>query len=108
MPIRSPAANGIPLPYSGTLLSDLDENIGGHVNVIKGAEWDEEQGKYMYTIFDPDPINTGGQHKLSYEELLIGKKDIQGGCEYSLWFPTVVVRTSYSEKTFLEEIFSVQ
>lgn len=74
----------------GAGISLLFEENDGHTTVIKGVYWDETQQRFMFTINDPDG---GSSYDLLYEELLF---NVDNG-RSEVWYPTVVVKTGYSD-----------
>lgn len=81
----------------------LASEFSGHVVVIAGCEWDEENDRYLYTICDP--ANDSERRQLTYSQLIFNLSTTYSGkYKYTVWFPTVVTKTSYSGKTLLEEI----
>ena len=88
-----------------SVLTTLIPETGGHVTVIVGARWSEERQCYMYTIHDPEityPL------EYSYTELLYNGIRTENGFMVSVWFPTVVTKTGYSDQTFIKNRFGVE
>ena len=86
-----------------SFITELNPSLGGHVNVISGIKWDEANQCCTYRISDP----AGTIEWLTYEELVFqttydGKKTYTS----SVWYPTVVTKTEYSNNTILGNIFS--
>jgi hypothetical protein len=73
--------------------------VGGHVIVIKGVNWCEENECYVFTINDPSDART---YTLTYQQLSFDYD--YNTHKLNIWFPTVVVKTDYCEKTLLEEV----
>lgn len=87
------------------ILNGLDVNTGGHVTVISNAEWSTNKQCYVYTVLDP--AYPGSIELFTYSELILNFTEINNGVYITLWFPTVVTKTEYSNKTLLGEIFGV-
>ena len=84
-------------------LANLNPNVGGHVTVIVGAQWSTSEQCYKYTVYDP--WDGGKQDSFTYSELIYNaNKNANGSYTVSFWLPTVITKTSYSDKTILEEI----
>ena len=88
-----------------TFLQELDPHANGHVNVIKGVNWDEEQGNYVYTVYDPS--NGGEILYMTYSQLMFNVKS-SGATQQTmeLWHPTVSVLTDYADETFMSDILT--
>lgn len=69
----------------------------GHVVVITGATWSEEYNCYLYTVKDPGYSVTS----MSYSELKFSVRETINGTQVSFWYPTVTVKTPYSNATEL-------
>lgn len=54
----------------------IDTNllVGGHAVVIHSYEWNDEQGDWMYTVYNPYPLTTGAIETFTYTELCQGQK----------------------------------
>ena len=85
-------------------LSNLDLQKGGHVTVIVGAKWSSSKQCYLYTVNDPEGTNLHNQY--TYQELVYNSTYKDGKYEVSFWFPTVVTKTEYSNKTTFGDILS--
>ena len=83
-------------------LNNLNPNVGGHVTVITGITWSTTEQCYIYTV--NDPWSGGSQVQYTYGELLFDAVYSGGQYEVSFWFPTVVTKTEYSNKTLIENI----
>lgn len=90
------------------LLDGLDPEIGGHVTVIVGCEWDNNNNEYRFLVYDP--WNEVDPCYYTYEELAYNVTRINNGStvQTTLWFPTVVPKTDYTSKTLLEEILEIE
>ena len=87
------------------ILSELDPQIGGHVNVIAGFTWSISNNCYYFKVIDPG--NGGSIEWLTYSQLLLNVYSASDRFYVEFWYPSAVVKTSYSYQTFLEDIFSV-
>jgi hypothetical protein len=86
------------------ILENMSETLAGHVTVIKGVVWNEELGQFIYTVYDPG--NYGGVHYMTYAELLFNVvATSETNRTLSIWHPTAVVKTDYSNETYLSGIF---
>ena len=83
-------------------LGNFNPNIGGHVTVIVGAEWSDDDQCYYYIVYDP--WKRGEKYRYSYNDLCYKTTYENERYKTSVWYPTVVTKTEYSNKTFLEEI----
>ena len=89
-----------------SLFSELDPNIGGHVTVISGCRWDGDTNRYMFTVNDPLVSNDEPNiYERSFEQLVFNVNDSGALNEITLWFPSVVGKTRFAEKSLLEEVF---
>lgn len=86
------------------ILEILDVSVGGHVTVISAAEWIMTDECYIYTVMDPNGVGT--KKYLTYNELIFDYTTSADQYYVRFWFPTVVTKTEFSDKTLIEEILS--
>ena len=78
--------------------SNSNTRYGGHMILIYGYTIVGDD--YYYLIHDPEPVNQGNSHMLSYEMLCNGQNPQDGEkADNGVWVDTVVLATSYSSNT---------
>ena len=87
-----------------SILENLSPNMGAHATVITGVNWDSQNQCFIFKVHDP--WAGGSTYDMLYSDLMFSNKPT-GSSRYEaeLWFPSVVYKTEYSNKTFLENIF---